>query len=618
MTVDDLKASRSAASLFARPDLQAHYRADGSTILRSKLATKPAPGIRRLTDWLLFWAERAPDRPFLAERDAGGELRQVTYGQSWRRAASIAGSLAERQLDRTTPIVIVAENGIDHALFMFGAMAAGLPVAPVSTAYARLGESSSRWGHILDLVKPQMIFVDDPARYRVALQHRLVEDVELVVGAGEADGRLVTPFAALEDAAPIVGPLDFDNTGLAKVLFTSGSTGIPKGVINTHDMLLHSQDSLAVIWPFLEDGPLQLVDWLPWSHTFGGNHNLGLILRTGGFMLIDEGRPLPGMMERTIANLKAASPTVYFSVPRGYAMLLAALEQDEALQLSFFDQLRLMFYSGASLPQPLWEGMAELSARARGEHVAMTTSWGSTETAPLATSAHFPLDRPGNIGVPVPGCAIKLAPVDGRLEIRCKGANITPGYFRNAAATQEAFDAEGWLRSGDAVRLVDPARPELGLVFDGRIAESFKLLTGTWVNVGPLRTAVVAHLSPLIDDCVVAGHDRDDIGLLLFPNAAAMRAVVGGSGVDVAELVRHPEISSRVRQGLVGYNRQARGSSTRVARALLLVEPASLGAGELTDKGYINQRAVLERRSRLVEALFANSQEAHVIVPDMR
>ena len=605
--------------LFARPEIEAESRPDGSLVLRSRRALGPRPRSTGL--WLEHWGSTDPGRPFLAERLADGRLRQITYGEALAATHAIGQSLIERRLAPSRPILILAENGIDHALLMLGALHAGIPVAPVSTAYARLSRDYSKLAHISSLIDPELVYLDDAARYAQALHAMSLRRAEIVASRGEIPGQRVTPFAALAALRPpgpglarafaAVGP-----DTIAKILFTSGSTGSPKGVINTQRMLVSAQESLAAIWPFVANDPPRLVDWLPWNHTFGGNHNFNLVLRNGGFMLIDEGRPLPGLIERTLANLKEVSPSIHFNVPRGWSLLLDHLERDAALQMSFFDQLRLIMFAGAALPTALWSRLEKVTAAALGRPLPMTTSWGSTETAPLATSAHFPLASPANIGVPVPGTSVRLVPSAGRLEIRVKGPNITPGYFKEPALSAKAFDVDGWLITGDAARFVDPADPGAGLVFDGRLAENFKLLSGTWVNVGLLRTAAITAAAPLIEDCVVTGHDGDEIGLLAFPSLEGLRALVPGAGPDtaVADLVAAKGVAQAVRERLRRFNAGSGGSSERIARVLFLTEPPSIDAGEITDKGYINQRAVVSRRADLVARLHAAKPDTDVIL----
>ena len=402
---------------------------------------------------------------------------------------------------------------------------------------------------------------------------------------------------------------------VAKILFTSGSTGQPKGVINTQRMMCANQESAAAAWVFLTDHPPVIVDWLPWNHTFGGNHNLNMMLRNGGTLYIDEGKPVPALIGRTVANLREVSPTVYFNVPRGYAALVDYLEKDEALRQKFFARLDLLFYAAAALPQSLWDRLEKLGLQARGRKVPFISSWGLTETAPAVTMVHYAIDRPGNIGVPGPGMEVKLAPVGDKLEIRVKGPNVTPGYFKAPDLTAKAFDEEGWLRTGDAVRLADPANPAAGLLFDGRTAENFKLSSGTWVNVGTLRTRVIAAGAPVIEDAVITGHDRDEIGLLIFPSLAGLRGLCPDLGADakLQDMIDHPAVEAALVEGLSRHNAMAQGSSMRIARCLILTEPPSIDANEITDKGYLNQRAVLAKRAALVERLHAEPAGPDVI-----
>jgi feruloyl-CoA synthase len=419
------------------------------------------------------------------------------------------------------------------------------------------------------------------------------------------------PTPAVDAAFARVGP-----DTVAKVLFTSGSTGQPKGVINTQRMMCANQESAAAAWAFLGDHPPVIVDWLPWNHTFGGNHNFNMMLRNGGTLYIDAGKPVPALIGRTVANLREVSPTVYFNVPRGYAVLLDHLEKDEGLQQSFFARLDLLFYAAAALPQSLWDRLERLGMKARGRKVPFISSWGLTETAPAVTMVHFPIDRPGNIGVPGPGMAVKLAPVGDKLEIRVKGPNVTPGYYKAPELTAKAFDEEGWLRTGDAVRFADPADPAAGLLFDGRVAENFKLSSGTWVNVGMLRPQVIAAGAPVIEDAVVTGHDRDEIGLLIFPSLAGLRSLCPELGAEarLEEMVGKPAVREALAQGFARHNTTMQGSSMRIARCVLMTEPPSIDANEITDKGYLNQRAVLTKRAALVERLHAEPVSPDVIV----
>ncbi|HEX8666505.1 MAG TPA: feruloyl-CoA synthase [Beijerinckiaceae bacterium] len=624
MSVAEAKRNASAGAgtgrgpLFAPPLIAVERLSGGGMILRSPVPPNAPP--RALSVWLERWAAEAPQRIFLAERagaPAGQGWRTLTYGEALAQVRAVAQALLDRKLSPERPILILSENGIDHALIAFAGMHVGIPVAPVSTAYARLSKDFAKLRYIVDLIEPQLVAMDDPARYGdapAAVDWRGAEIVASRPGEGMtafADLLGTRPTDAVERANAAVGP-----DTVAKILFTSGSTDLPKGVINTQRMLCSNQEGIAQVWPFVEDEPPVIVDWLPWNHTFGGNHNINMMLRNGGSLYIDEGKPVPALLDRTVANLKEVAPTIYFNVPRGYGMLLDRLEADPALNENFFSRLKLIFYAGAGLPQSLWERLEACSLKARDEKVPMVSSWGMTETAPMATMVHFPIPRAGSIGIPAPGVEIKLKPSGDRLEMLARGPNVTPGYWKRPDLTEKAFDEEGWLRTGDAARFEDPGDPAKGIVFDGRVAENFKLSSGTWVNVGPLRVAVLAAVSPLIEDAVVAGHDRDEVALLAFANVAACRGLCDGLAADCppAEVLAHAAVREAIRAAVARHNAASGGSSQEIARVILMHEPPSIDANEITDKGYVNQRAVLTRRAKLVEQLYAEPAHPDVIL----
>jgi feruloyl-CoA synthase len=494
-----------------------------------------------------------------------------------------------------------------------------VPVSSVSVAYSLISRDFSKLRSVAEQLTPGLIFAEDGERYAEALDAIKGTGAAIVVSRHPPAGMEVTSIAALRATRPRQGLEDaFHRVGpdtVAKILFTSGSTGDPKGVINTQRMMCSNQAGYLRAWPFLADRPPQTLDWLPWSHTFGGNSNVNMTVFNGGTLWIDDGKPTPALIGRTVENLRALSPTIYFNVPRGYALLLDHLEQDAALARRFFGDLDLLLYAGAALPQSLWQRLDAVSLEATGRKPAFVSAWGTTETAPCSTLVHYPLERAGNVGLPLPGTEIKLVPEGDKLELRVRGPNITPGYWRRPDLTAAMFDEERYYRSGDAARLEDPDHPARGIVFDGRIGENFKLLSGTWVLVGSLRVAAIAAAAPVIEDAVVTGHERDEIGLLVFPSLGGCRGVCPQLGdAPLASLVAEHAVREALRAGLKRHNGSAGGSSHRVSRALLMAEPPSIDKGEITDKGYINQRAVLTRRAELVARLYADPPGSDVIV----
>jgi feruloyl-CoA synthase len=576
---------------FAPPEVRVEHRGDGAIVLRSPLEL--GTRVRAVGEWLVHWAKTAPSRVFLAERRAEG-WRKVSYREALELVRRIGQGLLDRGLTASRPVVILSDNSIDHALLALGAMHVGVPVAPVSPPYSLMSKDFAKLKAIFELLQPGLVWTAEPEKFAPALAAVRASPTPI---AGLLPARA---GPGVDEAFARLGP-----DTVAKILFTSGSTGIPKGVINTQRMLTVNQEQCALVWPFVEDRPQVLVDWLPWNHTFGGNNNFDMMLRNGGTIHIDGGKPAPGLIETTVANLKEISPTMYFNVPRGFDLLIPFLEKDDELRRNFFRDLDFMVYAGAALPQNLWERMQRLAVAERGAQLPLVSAWGSTETAPMATGVHYAVDRAGVIGLPVPGCELKLVPAAGKLEVRVKGPNVTPGYYGRKDLTEAAFDEEGYYRIGDALKFVDPQKPERGLAFDGRIAEDFKLSTGTWVHVGATRVRLIAAGDPLFQDAVITGHERSEVGALVFLNAAAVKA----SGLDEAGVRRHLRAALDKLAADSG-----RGSSTHPVRALVVAEPPSIDANEITDKGYINQRAVLERRAALVEELYADPPAPEVVV----
>ncbi|MGO9630924.1 MAG: feruloyl-CoA synthase [Xanthobacteraceae bacterium] len=600
---------------FAPVDISCEAMQDGGFRMRSR--TPLAPYDPSLARMFRAAVERAPGRVFLAER-VGEDWRKLTYEACRIAVDSIAAALLERGLSAERPAMMLSGNAIDHALLMLAAYTAGVPCAPVSVAYSLQSRDFAKLRHIAALVRPGLVYVADTAPFAAALAAIDIGNGEIVASRNGAGLDRVTPFDSLAatragDAVERAVAATGADT-IAKFLFTSGSTGSPKGVINTHGMLTANQQQIAQIWPFLEEVPPVLVDWLPWNHTFGGNHNFNLVMRHAGTLYVDGGKPMPALVGETVKNLREISPTIYFNVPAGYAALLPFIERDEALAERFFAELQFIFYAGAALPQDLWTRLEAAAVRTTGKRIPLTSSWGTTETAPLATAAHFLADRSGMIGVPAPGIDVKLVPAGTKLEIRVRGPNVTPGYWQRPDLTAAAFDEEGFYRPGDAVRFADRADPGKGVLFDGRLAEDFKLATGTWVHVGALRVGVLAAASPVLQDAVVVGENREFIGLLAWLNLAGCRRLVDAQEAELAALANHEAVREHVRDALARWNAARPGSSERIARGLLLPDQPSIDAGEITDKGYVNQRAAIEFRAGEVERLFAREPQPQIIV----
>lgn len=601
-------------SNFKPHDVSSEQRSDETLLLRSN--AEMGDVVDTSADWLHRWSVEAPERIFLAERSGAG-WREETYQSTLQKVRAIAASLLARGMGPDTPILIMSGNGVDHGVLTLAAHYVGVPTAPIAEQYALIPAARERLEHAISLVKPSMAYVVDADKFAHAITIDALAGVEIVAsdvgsqsGVTGMDTLLQGDSGVDIDAAR--GQVTPDS--VVKILMTSGSTSAPKGVMTTQRMMCVNQTQIADSLPFLTERPPSVVDWLPWNHVFGGSHNFNMMLANGGSFYIDDGKPLKGLFDRTVENLKMVTGSLVFNVPVGFGMLLEALKSDQDLRQRFFQDLDMIFYAGASLPQDIWQGLEHMALDVKGEVPLMTSSWGLTETAPATMIQQEPTDRSGVIGVPMSGVTLKLVPEeDGRYEVRAKGPNIMPGYYNDPQKTAEAFDGEGYFITGDAMVFVDPDNVNAGMRFDGRISEDFKLLTGTWVRATALRMSLLSHFAPLAADLVITGQDKSDIGVLIFPNKEAIETA-GHALDDVDGMLSDPSLLTALRDRLAAWNEANASSSTRIARAAFFAEPASLVDAEITAKGNLNFRKVLQRRSAILDHLYNGSHDA-VIVP---
>lgn len=605
-----------------KPEIDIERRSDGSMLIRSRYPLDDYPP--RITDRLVHWASTTPDRTFMAARDERGEWRHITYAQALQYAKCIGQALLSRNLSAERPVAILSGNDLEHAMLALGCLYVGIPYAPISPAYSLISSDFGKLRYILDLLTPGMVFACDGQQYAKAIQAIVPPDVELVFARNPIEGRksvsfdhlaATIPTDAVEDAHDKVGP-----DTIAKFLFTSGSTGMPKGVINTQRMWCSNQIMIRSAVQFFQDEPPVVLDWAPWHHTAGGNHDVGLALYNGGTFYIDEGKPLPGAIEHTVRNLKDVAPTWYFNVPKGFEALLPFFRADEQLRRNFFSRLKVLWYAGAAIAQHVYDEYQQLAVQTSGERVLFLTGLGSTETAPFAMSRMWESSFGVNMGLPARGSTLKLVPSGGKLEARFKGPHITPGYWRQPDLTAKAFDEEGFYKIGDALKFEDEGNPIQGLLFDGRIAEDFKLGTGTWVSVGPLRASFISHFAPYVRDVVIGGADRDYIAVIIIPDVDSLRAFAPElpRSAGAAEVLDHAAVKAKFKELLTSFAKASTGSSNRVMRLILLPEPPSLDVGEITDKGSINQRAVLSHRKAMVEEMYSDPPSSRVITIDKK
>lgn len=599
----------------AQPSLEIERRGNGEIILRS--GTPLARHANQIGDYLQHWARTAPTRTFLAERDAAGAWRHLSFGDAAEAADAISQWLIDNGHGAEQPVAALCDNCISMGLFKLGAMQIGIPFLPISPAYSLMSENFTKLKHVIAELKPSLIYVPSLPMFARALKALDLSGIQLVADAPHPDFPEAVTFSDLLAAAagPAVAKRRDAVTpdSIAKILLTSGSTGMPKGVINTQRMLCANGTAVDQVWIFLTRKPPVLVDWLPWNHTFGTNFNFGQVLRHGGTLYIDSGKPMPGKIETTLKNLREIQQTVLYNVPRAFDMLMPALESDDAFGRHVFEKIDVIFYAGAALPSHLWQRLDALAIKHRGKRLPILSSLGSTETGPVASFCYWAATESG-VGLPVPGCTLKLVPDGGKLEMRVKGASVTPGYYRRPDLTEKAFDEEGFFKLGDAVAFIDSTQPEKGLRFDGRVSENFKLMSGTWVQVGDLRLSAISAAAPAVQDAVVTGHDREEVGLLIFPNLDGCRAICSAPDAPLSELATRPELHAHLAKTLGEFNAANPGTSRQIARVLLMAEPPSVDGNEITDKGYINQRAVLENRAALVQRLYSETLQPDVVI----
>ncbi|KRR30248.1 AMP-binding protein [Bradyrhizobium retamae] len=620
--------SGSAAKVLTKPafrkiewlprDIAVERRPDGVIILKSRIPLQPYE--KHIPASLSKWAKQAPERIWLAQRGgAERQWRNVSYGEAKRVVDGLTQGLLNLGLTEGRPVAILSGNSIEHALMTQAAMQARRPAAPVSPAYSLMSQDRLKLKYLFNLIKPAVVMVQDGPTFEKALRAIDLAGVTVVHVARPCEGIRSVSFAELaatpatKDVEDSISKITPKTVG--KLLFTSGSTGMPKAVINTQEMMCANAAMMMQVRPRDPNGPVSTyLDWMPWNHTMGGNALFNPALIDGGTLYIDDGRPMPGQFDETIRNLHEISPTYYANVPAGYAALAAAMEKDDALCRSFFKNLTVMAYGGARLPDDLYDRMQALAVKTTGERIVFYTGWGSTETAPTSTGTYWDTERVGLIGLPFPGVELKMVPCGSKYELRLRGINVTPGYFGQPELTKKMFDEEGFYCIGDAGVFVDDNDPLQGIIFSGRVVEDFKLTTGTFVHVGSLRTDAIAAATPVVHDALVTGQDRPFIGLLAWPNLHACRQIVGNPDATFEQVVKQPQVIACLKRGLEAHNASATGSSMRIARAMLMAEPPSIDGNELTDKGYINQRAGLERRAALVERLYADKPGDDVII----
>jgi len=616
-----LSAPKYRAMRYGITRIQREETPSGVQYLQADVPLEPYP--QRMTDKLLHWANETPDRTYVARRQrlsdgSTGDWQHLSYAQALTFARRTGQALINRGLSADKPVLILSENSLEHAMLALACMMVGVPYCPVSPAYSTVSKDFDKLRHILNTLTPGLVFATDADKYGAAIQATVPADTEVVLAHGHLAHRPHTLLSDLLETAdtPAVDKA-MNATGpdtIVKFLFTSGSTNMPKGVINTHGMWCANQQQMWQSMPVLGEAPPVLVDWLPWNHTFGGNHNIGLTLFHGGSLYIDDGKPVPALMGETLRNLREIAPTVYFNVPTGLEAIANAMHTDDVLRRNLLSKVRMFFYSGAALAQPIWDSLHASQERELGERIVMGTGLGMTESGPFAIFVPRPEVQSGDLGLPAAGMRLKLVPMGDKVEVRYQGPNITPGYWRTPEATADAFDEEGFFMSGDAVTWIDPNNIHLGLKFDGRIAEDFKLATGTFVSVGPLRAKIIAAGAPYVQDAVITGLNMKEVGAMLFTTPKVRDLAGLPASTPLGEVLAHPTVLAHFQTVLNQLAANATGSANRVARLLLLADPPSIDKGEVTDKGSINQRAVLKHRDALVHA-FHNKLTPNTLLP---
>ena len=598
------------------------------TLLRSENVLEPYA--KRMTDRLVHWANTAPERTWMARRGADGQWVKISYAEAWDKAQRIGQALLDMGLSVDRPVAILSENSLEHALIAIGAMAVGVPYCSISPAYSLLSQDFEKLRHIFETITPGFVYANDWDKFSKAIQAVAASDAVIatnniavkVLNTPAISNKCIKFEDLLAKTAAASVSAAMSATGsdtIVKFLFTSGSTKLPKGVINTQRMVCANVQQITQSIPAMAIEPMVLVDWMPWNHTFGGNHNFNLVLHHGGTMYIDDGKPVPALIGETLRNLREISPTMYLNVPTGFEQIALAMKVDDEngrqLRKSLLSRCSMFFYAGAALAQPVWDSLFESQEAEIGQRIVMTTGLGMTESSPFAIFVTSPNVKAGDLGLPSAGMELKLVPNGDKVEVRYKGPNITPGYWRNEEATSESFDEEGYFCTGDAVKWIDEADIHQGLKFDGRIAEDFKLSTGTFVSVGPLRAKIIAAGAPYIQDVVIAGLNEKEVGALIIPALIPCRKALGlADSASMSDVALHPEIQKAMSAMVHELAKSATGSASRIARALVLTEPPSIDKGEITDKGSINQRAVLKERAALIAALYGDTA-AHILKP---